>query len=57
VLRCSSRSAADAGQYFVHAPEVFPFESGETPLIYADADTSPIPDLTCTITGRDVALP
>lgn len=52
-----TRSAADAGQYFVHAVELFPFEAGETPLVYAYADTSPIQDLTCTITGRDVVLP
>ena len=52
-----TRSAADAGQYFVNASEMFPFDAGETPLIYAFADTSPIQDLTCTITGRDIVLP
>ena len=52
-----TRSAADAGQYFVHAPMAFPFEAGEAPLIYAYADTSPIQDLTCTITGRDILVP
>lgn len=52
-----TRSAADAGQYFVHAPMMFPFEAGETPLVYAYADTSPIQDLTCTITGRDILVP
>ena len=52
-----TRSAADAGQYFVHVPEVFPFDAGETPLVYAFADASPVQDLTCTITGRDLVLP
>lgn len=52
-----TRSAADAGQYFVNVSEMFPYEAGESPLIYAYADTSPIQDLTCTITGRDIVLP
>ncbi len=52
-----TRSAADAGQYVVDVPTVFPFEAGETPLIYAYADTSPIQDLTCTVMGRDVLAP
>ena len=51
-----TRSPADAGQYFVYVQSLFPFEAGETPLIYAYADTSPIQDLTCTITGRDIVL-
>lgn len=52
-----TRSAADAGQYFVHVPEMFPFDAGETPLIYAYADMSPIQDLTRTISGRDILVP
>ena len=52
-----ARSAADAGQYFVNGPEMFPFDAGETPLVYAYADSAPIQDLTCTITGRDIVLP
>lgn len=52
-----TRSAADAGQYFVNSPALFPFEAGETPLIYAYADAAPIQDLTCTATGRDIVLP
>ena len=52
-----TRSVADGGQYFVNTPAMFPFEAGETPLIYAYADTSPIQDLTCTATGRDILVP
>lgn len=52
-----TRSAADAGQYFVDVATAFPFDAGETPLVYAYADTSPIQDLTCTIMGRDIVLP
>lgn len=52
-----TRSAADAGQYFVNSAAMFPFESGETPMIYAYADAAPIQDLTCTATGRDIVLP
>jgi hypothetical protein len=51
-----TRSVADAGQYFVHAPTLFPFEAGETPLVYAFADAQPIQELTCTATGRDITL-
>jgi len=52
-----TRSAADAGQYFINSPALFPFEAGESPLIYAYADAAAIQDLTCTATGRDVVLP
>ena len=52
-----TRSAADAGQYFVNSPTLFPFEAGEAPLIYAFADSSPIQELTCSATGRDIVLP
>lgn len=52
-----TRSVADAGQYFVDVPTTFPYEAGESPLIYAYADGTPIQDLTCTIMGRDIALP
>jgi hypothetical protein len=51
-----TRSVADAGQYFVHAQTLFPFEAGETPLVYAFADSQPIQELTCTATGRDITL-
>ena len=51
-----TRSVADAGQYFIHSPMLFPFEAGETPLIYASADSAPITDLFCTATGRDITL-
>lgn len=52
-----TRSAADAGQYFINSAALFPFEAGETPLVYAFADAAPIQDLTCTATGRDIVLP
>jgi len=52
-----TRSAADAGQYFVNSPALFPFEAGETPLVYTFADAAPVQDLTCTATGRDIVLP
>jgi hypothetical protein len=51
-----TRSVADAGQYFVHSLTLFPFEAGETPLVYSFADTQPIQELTCTATGRDITL-
>ena len=52
-----TRSPADAGQYFVNILTLFPFDAGETPLIYAYSNTSPIQDLTCTATGRDTLVP
>ncbi len=52
-----TRSAADAGQYFINSATLFPFEAGETPMVYADSDLAPIDDLTCTATGRDIVLP
>ena len=53
-----TRSAADSNQYFVNATEMFPYEAGETPLVYAYADTTPIqgPDLHHHRSGRRAAL-
>ena len=52
-----SRSPADSAQWFVNNPTLLSFEAGEAPVAYAYADSGPIQELFCTVSGRDIALP
>lgn len=52
-----SRSPADVAQWFVNNATLLHFEAGEAPVAYAFADSGPIQELFCTVTGRDIAVP
>ena len=52
-----SRSPADAAQWFVNNATLLHFDAGEAPIVYAFADTGPITNLVCTVSGREIALP
>ena len=52
-----SRSPADPAQWFVNNPTLLHFEAGEAPVAYAFADSGPIQELFCTVSGRDIVLP
>ena len=51
------RSPADAAQWFVNNATLLHFEAGEAPVAYAFADSGPIQELFCTVSGRDIQLP
>ena len=53
----TSRSAADSAQSFVNSPTLLSFNEGEAPIAYAYADSGPIQELFCTVSGRDITLP
>ena len=52
-----SRSPADPAQWFVNNATLLHFEAGEAPVAYAFADSGPIQELFCTVSGRDIVLP
>ena len=52
-----SRSPADSAQWFVNNATLLHFEAGEAPVAYAFADSGPIQELFCTVSGRDIVLP
>jgi hypothetical protein len=52
-----SRSPADPAQWFVNNATLLHFEAGEAPVAYAFADSGPIQELFCTVSGRDILLP
>ena len=52
-----SRSPADSAQWFVNNATLLHFEAGEAPVAYAFADSGPIQELFCTVSGRDILLP
>lgn len=52
-----SRSPADTAQWFVNNSTLLHFEAGEAPVAYAYADSGPIQELFCTVSGRDILLP
>jgi hypothetical protein len=52
-----SRSPADSAQWFVNNATLLSFEAGEAPVAYAFADSGPIQELFCTVSGRDIVLP
>ena len=52
-----SRSPADPAQWFVNNATLLHFEAGEAPEAYAFADSGPIQELFCTVSGRDILLP
>lgn len=52
-----SRSPADPAQWFVNNATLLHFEAGEAPVAYAYADSGPIQELFCTVSGRDIVLP
>ena len=52
-----SRSPADGAQWFVNNPTLLHFEAGEAAIAYAFADSGPIQELFCTVSGRDIVLP
>jgi len=51
------RSPADPAQWFVNNATLLSFEAGEAPVAYAFADSGPIQELFCTVSGRDIVLP
>jgi hypothetical protein len=52
-----TRSPADSAQSFVNSPTLLRFEAGEVPLAYAYAESAPIQEMFCTVSGRDITLP
>ena len=52
-----TRSPADPAQWFVNNATLLHFEAGEAPIAYAFADSGPIQELFCTVSGRDIVLP
>ncbi len=52
-----SRSPADPAQWFVNNATLLHFEAAEAPVAYAFADSGPIQELFCTVSGRDIVLP
>jgi hypothetical protein len=52
-----TRSPADAAQWFINSATLLNFSAGESPEAYAFADSGPIQELFCTVSGRDIVLP